>query len=40
MLITAPFSCNAPHLSSGGELSAVAEVVFPFKLPGRLGAQG
>jgi hypothetical protein len=32
--------CNAPHLSSGGELSAVAGVVFPFKLSGWLVAQG
>ena len=33
-------SCNAPHLSSNRGLSAVAHVVFPLKLPGRLVAQG
>ena len=32
--------CNAPQLSSGGEVSAVAGVVFSFKLSGRLVAQG
>jgi hypothetical protein len=31
--------CNAPHLSSGWQLSPVTDVVFPFKLPGRLVAQ-
>jgi predicted ATPase with chaperone activity len=32
--------CNAPQLLSGGEVSAVAGVVFSFKLSGRLVAQG
>ena len=32
--------CSAPLLSSGWQLSPVAEVIVPFKLPGRLVAQG
>ena len=36
--MTSPW-CTAPHLSSGGELSAVAGMIFLFKLPGRLVAQ-
>jgi hypothetical protein len=32
--------CNAPHLSSGDERSAVAMLVFPLKRPGRFIAQG
>lgn len=33
-------ACNAPRLSSGHERSALAGIVCPFKLPGRLVAQG
>jgi hypothetical protein len=32
--------CNAPHLSSGDERSAVALWVFTRQLPGRVIAQG
>ena len=32
--------CNAPHVSSGHERSAVATVVFPFKLPRGFIPQG
>ena len=36
--VVTQYLCSAPHLSSGHKRRAVAGVVFPFKLPGRLVA--